>query len=146
MAHGLEVRVPYLDREVFEFAMQLPARMKVRFGRRKWLHRQVCRRFLPPEVLRRKKRGFGVDAVDGWLQASMGGKLSGHLLDRHSLIYESFDPEAVRGLLVEHQQRRHDHHKVLFTLVALEEWLRGGAPASSRSPSPFHAAPLAAAA
>jgi len=146
MAHGLEVRVPYLDREVFEFAMRLPARMKVRFGQRKWLHRQVCRRFLPSEVLRRKKRGFGVDAVDGWLQASMGGKLSGHLLDRHSLIYDSFDPEAVRGLLVEHQQRRHDHHKLLFTLVALEEWLRAVTSPPARSTSPSHAGPLAAAA
>src|SRR5205823_14262884 len=48
MAHGLEIRVPYLDRDVIEFAERLPARFKVRWGRRKWLHRKVCEVFLPP--------------------------------------------------------------------------------------------------
>ena len=47
MAHGLEVRVPYLDREVVEFAERLPARMKIRNGSTKWLHRQLCRSYLP---------------------------------------------------------------------------------------------------
>lgn len=145
MAHGLEVRVPYLDREVLEFAMRLPSRMKVRFGRRKWLHRQVCERFLPGEVLQRKKRGFGVDAVDDWLQASMGGKLASHLLDPHSLLYASFDPAAVQRLLTEHRERRHDHHKLLFTLVALEEWLRSSTAASPSGPPAAAADPVAAA-
>ena len=64
MAHGLEVRVPYLDREVVEFVERLPSSLKIRFGERKRLHRRVCRRLLPDQILRRKKRGFAVDAVE----------------------------------------------------------------------------------
>ena len=47
MAHGLEGRVPYLDKEIVEYVERLPASFKVRHGSRKWLHRRVCEQFLP---------------------------------------------------------------------------------------------------
>ena len=68
MAHSLEARVPYLDRTVVEFAQRLDSHFKVRRGERKWLHRRVCEKFLPREILRRKKRGFAVNVVDAWFQ------------------------------------------------------------------------------
>src|SRR3974390_3175548 len=58
MAHSLEVRVPYLDKEVVEYGERLPASSKVWPGRGKWGHKEVSRAFLPPAILRRKKRGF----------------------------------------------------------------------------------------
>ena len=80
MAHSLEVRVPYLDRTVVEYVQRLGANLKVRNGTRKWLHRQVCRKYLPPRILKRKKRGFAVNVVDdGSLLA--GGPDSELLLD-----------------------------------------------------------------
>jgi asparagine synthase (glutamine-hydrolysing) len=72
MAHGLEVRVPFLDKEVIDFAQSLPARFKLRYGQRKWLHRRVCERFLPKEILARKKRGFAVNVVDQWFTVNEG--------------------------------------------------------------------------
>src|SRR5207245_995162 len=51
MAHSLEVRVPYLDRTVVEYVQRLGANLKVRNGTRKWLHRGVCRSYLPPRIL-----------------------------------------------------------------------------------------------
>src|SRR5437588_5243958 len=69
MAHSLEVRVPYLDRTVVEYVQRLSANFKVRNGTRKWLHRQVCRSYLPPRILKRKKRGFAVNVVDGWFHS-----------------------------------------------------------------------------
>lgn len=139
MAHGLEVRVPYLDRELVEYAARLPAAFKVRRGQRKWLHRRVCERFLPAEILGRKKRGFGVDAVDAWLQGSLNGRMGGHLLDPDSLMYGYLKIGAVRRLLDEHRSGRRDNHKLLFSLVVLEEWLRSdrapAAPGSAAAPS-----------
>ena len=64
MAHSLEVRVPYLDRTVVEYVQRLGANLKVRNGTRKWLHRQVCQSYLPPRILKRKKRGFAANVVD----------------------------------------------------------------------------------
>src|SRR5438445_2167794 len=68
MAHGLELRVPYLDREIVEYVERLSASFKARNGSQKWLHRQVCRSHLPPSALKRPKRGFAVNVVDRWFR------------------------------------------------------------------------------
>jgi asparagine synthase (glutamine-hydrolysing) len=124
MAHSLEVRVPYLDREVVEYAERLPASFKVRNGAGKWLHREVCKAFLPATILRRKKRGFAMNVVDEWFRAAQSKKMEEMLLDPQSHIFDYLRPAAVRGLLEEHRSGTSDHHKVLFSLVILEEWLR----------------------
>ena len=124
MAHSLEVRVPYLDRTVVEYGQQLPGKFKIRNGRGKWLHRRVCQRFLQPQILKRKKRGFAVNVVDDWFHSSLRGLLPELLLDESSLMYDLLKPKATRQLLEDHRSRRHDNHKLLFSLVMLEQWLR----------------------
>jgi asparagine synthase (glutamine-hydrolysing) len=96
----------------------------VRRGERKWLHRRVCEKFLPPEILKRKKRGFAVNVVDDWFNVAATGQMAALLLDGHSLMYELLRPEPVKQLLEEHQSRRQDNHKLLFSLVMFEQWLR----------------------
>jgi asparagine synthase (glutamine-hydrolysing) len=140
MAHGLEVRVPFLDKEVIEFAQRLPASFKVRLGQRKWLHRRVCEKFLPQAILARKKRGFAVNVVDEWFHGAMSSKLAGYLLDGNSLMFEYLKPQAVSRLLEEHRRGQRDNHKMLFSMVVLEEWLRAGASAAANAPSPLAAA------
>jgi asparagine synthase (glutamine-hydrolysing) len=124
MAHSLEVRVPYLDRTVVEFAQRLGAGLLIRNGERKWIHRRVCREYLPPQILRRKKRGFAVNVVDGWFHSSVEGRLPQLLRDRHSLIYRFLEPTTVQSLLDEHRAGRADNHKLLFSLAMVEQWLR----------------------
>lgn len=124
MSHSLEVRVPFLDREIVEYAERLPASLKVRYGQRKWLHRKVSEGFLPKTILERKKRGFAVDVVDEWFHNSLSNDMEGHLLDSTSLMFQFLNPEAVRRLLQEHRSGKSDNHKMLFSLVVFEEWLR----------------------
>jgi asparagine synthase (glutamine-hydrolysing) len=124
MAHGLEVRVPYLDREIVEYVERLPDSFKVRAGHQKWLHRRVCKGFLPPTILRRKKRGFAVNVVDDWFRNSMSKKLNDYLTDEQSFIYRYIQPKGVGMLLRDHESGRNDNHKILFSLVVMEEWLR----------------------
>jgi len=125
MAHSLEVRVPYLDRTVVEYVQRLAAGFKVRNGSRKWLHRRVCERYLPSHILKRKKRGFAVNVVDDWFHSSLKGQLQEMLLDESSIMFGLLSPKAVRRLLEAHQSGRRDNHKLLFSLVMLEQWLRG---------------------
>jgi asparagine synthase (glutamine-hydrolysing) len=125
MAHSLEVRVPYLDKTVVEFAQRLGAGFKIRNRNGKWLHRRVCESYLPPAILNRKKRGFAVNVVDDWFQSSAQGHLLEMLEDSESLMFEILEPEPVQELLREHQSGAEDNHKVLFSLVMLEQWLRG---------------------
>ena len=113
-----------LDKEVVEYGERLPAGFKVRNGAGKWLHREVCKAFLPATILRRKKRGFAMNVVDEWFRAAQSQKMEGMLLDPQSHIFDYLQPAAVRGLLERHRSGASDHHKVLFSLVVLEEWLR----------------------
>jgi asparagine synthase (glutamine-hydrolysing) len=125
MAHSLEVRVPYLDRTVVEYVQRLGANLKVRNGTRKWLHRRVCHSYLSPRILKRKKRGFASNVVDQWFHSSFNGGLSEVLLDESSFVFGLLDPKPVRKLLEGHQSGREDNHKLLFSLVMIEQWLRG---------------------
>ena len=124
MAHSLEVRVPYLDRTVVEYAQRLQGKFKIRNGKGKWLHRKVCHRFLHPRILRRKKRGFAVNVVDDWFHSSLRGVLPEMLLDENSLMFDLLKPEATRRLLEDHRSGQQDNHKLLFSLVMFEQWLR----------------------
>ncbi len=124
MAHSLEVRVPYLDREVVEYVERLPAHFKVRNGTQKWLHRQVCQNFLPKEILRRKKRGFATNIVDDWFQDSSSEKMKEFFLDGASLMYQFLRPQGVQQLLTEHISNKNDNYKILSSLVIFEQWLR----------------------
>jgi asparagine synthase (glutamine-hydrolysing) len=124
MAHSLEVRVPYLDKEIVEYVEKLPANLKVRNGAGKWLHRQVSQKLLPAAILRRKKRGFAVNVVDDWFRDVEGKKMEGVLLDPGSQIYNYLRPAAVKRIFEEHRSGQNDNHKVLFSLIVFEEWLR----------------------
>jgi len=124
MAHGLELRVPYLDKEIVEYVERLSADFKVRNGSQKWLHRQACETYLPRSFLKRKKRGFAVDVVDSWFRGAMDNKLAEILLDNESQIYQYLRQSAVQELFKQHASGRHDNHKILFSLVVFEEWLR----------------------
>ncbi len=124
MAHGLEVRVPYLDKEIVEYVECLKADYKIRHRKQKWLHRQICRQFMPSGILKRKKRGFATNIVDQWFQSSMRGKFDGYIMDSMSLMYKILNPRAVQKILEDHKTGRNNHYKTLFSLALLEEWLR----------------------
>lgn len=124
MAHGLELRVPFLDKDIVEYVERLPATLKVRNGSRKWLHRQVCRTYLPAKILSRPKRGFACNVVDDWFRDAIHSRMAETLLDGGSGMYQYLRPAAVRKLYEQHSSGREDNHKILFSLVVFEEWLR----------------------
>ena len=66
-----------------------------------------------------------MNVVDEWFNSSVQSQLPEMLLDRNSLMFELLKPESVRELLEAHRSRRQDNHKLLFSLVMLEQWLRG---------------------
>jgi asparagine synthase (glutamine-hydrolysing) len=66
-----------------------------------------------------------VNVVDDWFNDSATGKISELLLDGNSLMYSVLKPAPVKKLLDDHQSHRQDNHKILFSLVMFEQWLRG---------------------
>jgi asparagine synthase (glutamine-hydrolysing) len=124
MAHGLELRVPFVDKEIVEYVERLPANLKVRNGSRKWLHRQVCQTYLSGSILERPKRGFANNVVDDWFRSAFDGRMADIFLDGNSGIYQYLRADAVSKLFELHSSGRRDNHKILFSLVVFEEWLR----------------------
>ena len=124
MTHGLEVRVPYLDREIVEYTERLNAHYKIRHGSRKWLHRQICKDFLPKTILKRRKKGFASNVVDFWFRDVLSSRINSILLDTSSLMFQFLQPKAVHKLLKDHISGKNNNHKILFSLVVFEEWLR----------------------
>lgn len=124
MAHGLEVRVPYLDQKIVEYVERLPSNYHIRFGSQKWIHKQVCSDYLPKQIIKRKKRGFAANVVDGWFKESLSNEFSSILLDKSSLMYEFLKPKKVLSLYKDHIDGREVNYKILFSLIVLENWMR----------------------
>jgi asparagine synthase (glutamine-hydrolysing) len=126
MAHSLEVRVPYLDREVVEYVQRLDSKFKVRNGSRKWLHRRVCGEMLPSDILKRPKRGFAVNVVDAWIRNASNPESAAvaAMLSDDSSLRNIIRPETVSRLLKSHISGQSDNHKLLFSLAVCEQWLR----------------------
>ncbi len=124
MAHALEVRSPFLDYRVQEFAASLPVSMKLRRGTTKWCLKQLAeRRGLPPELVHRAKHGFGVP-IGQWFRTDLRRWLEDILTDPRTVQRGYFHPAEVRRLLDEHLGEIVDHTSRLWTLVVLELWHR----------------------
>ncbi len=123
MAVSLEAREPLLDHKLLEFAARVPASLKLRDGRTKYLLRRALERKVPREIVDRPKRGF--DAPIGrWLRGPLAGLGSALLLDGRLRDRGLFAPREVTRLWEEHQSGRADHSHRLWQLVMLELWFR----------------------
>lgn len=123
MANSLEVRSPFLDHHVVEFAASLPRSMKLRGLTQKYLLKKVMKGVLPAPVLGRKKMGFGVP-IDHWFRHELKDMAYDLLLGDRARQRGYFRPDAVRRYLDEHVGGQGHHHYRLWTLLMLELWHR----------------------
>lgn len=121
MAHSLEVRCPFLDTDVVEFAARIPRGMLMGVRGKRLLRRSV-RDLLPGTILRRRKRGFGLP-LRRWMKRDLAGLVGDVLLDRTAQGRGLFDPAAVQGLVDALGRDRNAPDRV-WTLLVLELWLR----------------------
>lgn len=121
MAHSLEVRVPFLDHRLVEFAATIPAALKIRGDQTKYLLRRAAAELVPSSVLERPKVGFFSTAVEGWLTSQLDSGLADVLRDPSSRISEFVDSSVVAALLRNRESRRTS--RLLFSLLILELWL-----------------------
>ena len=122
MAHSLEVRPPFLDHELVEFAGRLPERFKIRGRRQKYLLKQLMRDKLPLDVLKRPKMGFDIPAHD-WLRRELKPLLLE--VTRPSVLAQTglFHPEILQRWTQEHFERRRNIGFHLWGLMILLLWM-----------------------
>ena len=117
MANSLEVRVPFLDNELVDYAMSLPSKYKVKGKEKKYLLKRAFRGVVPDEILSAPKKGFGVP-FQHWLRTSMRD----FMLDtvRDSPLHNS----KIEELMQEHIAKRKDNGYILWKLLNLSLWLK----------------------
>ncbi|HET9983730.1 MAG TPA: asparagine synthase (glutamine-hydrolyzing) [Longimicrobiales bacterium] len=123
MANSLEVRCPFLDHELVEFAAAVPGALKVSGSTGKLLLRRAVGHLLPEPVLRRPKMGFGLP-LGAWLRADGGEFLRGVLLDERAERRGLLRPAAVSRMVADHVAGGRDMSGRLWALIMLELWHR----------------------
>ena len=123
MAHSLEVRPPFLDHRIVEFAATLPPSLKIRGSRQKVLLKELMRDKLPSSVLRRKKVGFDIPAHD-WLRGCLRPLMLEVLMDGASEHAALFRREVIEAQIREHLERRVNAGYHLWGLMVLFLWMK----------------------
>ena len=121
MATSLEVRAPFLDHRLVEYAATIPSARKLRGGRTKAFLRAALAGRLPRAALRRRKQGFSVP-LRRWLQGPVGDALEREL--QAPQLSEWVDPAAVRAHLARHRQGLRDHGELLWAVLVFGRFLR----------------------
>ena len=121
MMNSLEARSPFLDYKVVEFAARIPAKIKVKHGQQKYLLKKVASKFVPHDVIYRKKWGFAVP-IGSWLRENLASLTRNILLSEAANKRGYFSVNFVRRLLDEHLSGACDHRHRLWTLLCFELW------------------------
>jgi len=122
MSVGLETRIPFLDHRVIEFTWSLPASMKQRRNKGKWLLRKILHQYVPPALVERPKKGFGAPIAE-WLRGPLR-VWSESLLGETRLRQEGFfESKNLRQRWQEHLSGKRDWSLGLWHVLMFQAWL-----------------------
>lgn len=123
MAASLELRVPFLDYRLVEFAASIPSHYKIRKGRGKYLLKRMMENILPNEIIDRKKMGFPTP-LKVMFESDLYEYAADLLLSQGAETNTYFRRLEVEKILREHKLGRVDHHRLIWQLVVLEQWMK----------------------
>jgi len=123
MAHGLEVRVPFLDRELVEFSARIPFEYKIRGLTSKYILKKAFASYLPKITLKQRKQGFTIP-ISSWLRTELGD-LASKILFSSSLEKRGlFDKKRLKWMLEEHKNGKQEFGHRIWSLIVFEVWAR----------------------
>jgi len=123
MAASIELRVPFLDHKLVEFATSLPSGMKVTVNQSKYIFKKYAEKLLPKSIVYRKKQGFPVP-VKQWLRGELNTSVKEILLESRTRERGIFNHEYVQKMFHIHSSAAEDFSKNLWNLLVLEMWMR----------------------
>lgn len=123
MANSLEARVPYLDHRLIEFIETLPSNLKLNGLTGKYLHKKALRKWLPKNLIYRKKRGFE-NPIEHWFRTRMKSFIEENLMSPDSATANFFDQNYLRFMLEQDRTGRDQFRRHIYLLVSFEMWHR----------------------
>ena len=121
MANSLEARVPYLDHRLVEFVETLPPDKKLRWFTGKYLHKKALEKWLPKEVVYRKKKGFE-NPIDKWLRDRMRFYVTECLLSDRAAVNRYFERNYIREIVAQHEAHHQNYLRHIYLLISFELW------------------------
>ncbi len=121
MAVSLEVRAPFLDAGVAEYAASLPSNYKLRGKLSKFILKKAVEDILPKSIIKRPKKGFGIPIAE-WLKGSLNPLLRDMLSPERIKRQQIFDPAFVQELIEQHENGKANNYKQLWTLLVFQIW------------------------
>jgi len=122
MLSSVEARAPYLDRFVSAFALSLPPELRVRGLTTKWILKKAAEKWVPKDVIYRRKRGLSVP-IAGWINGSLRSEVDRLLEPRRLREQGIVDEPRITELLAAHREGRANHAKPLWAVIMLQYWL-----------------------
>lgn len=123
MAAGVEIRVPYLDLDLIDFACQLDPKLKLKGKETKYILKKVAERYLPKEIIYRPKTGFGAP-VRKWITEDMDSMINERLSEEAIMELGIFNPGEVHRLIKENKAGRVDASYTIWSLLAISSWMK----------------------
>ena len=123
MAAGVEVRVPFLDLDLVDFAARIPSQYKQRGREGKWVLKKAMEPYLPSDVIYRPKSGFGAP-LRRWLRVELRDWLADTLSPERLQNRGLFDPYAVQRLMAANAEGKLDASYTLLSLACIEIWCK----------------------
>ncbi|MFT5208171.1 MAG: asparagine synthase (glutamine-hydrolyzing) [Candidatus Omnitrophota bacterium] len=121
MASSIEVRVPFMDRELMAFSAKIPEKFKLKGSVTKHIFKKMMQPHLPREILYRPKMGFGVP-LRHWIKNDLR-ELIGDVMSLEKIKSQGvFDPKAIEHILSENQQGKQDHAYLIYAILNLSIW------------------------
>lgn len=121
MANSIESRVPLLDYRIIEFIETLPPDLRLRGFTGKYLHKRACEKWLPKDIVYRKKKGFD-NPIDKWLSGKMELYVKDLLLDKNSGVSLYFNKDYINRLLQLHREKKEHYLRHIYLLLSFELW------------------------
>lgn len=123
MAHGIEIRVPYLDIELVEFSTNIPTKFKMKGRETKYILRKVAEKYLPHHIIYRPKSGFGAP-VEFWVRNELKDYIKSSLSESAINQSETFDAQGVLKLVEDNQSGKINAAYSVWSLLAIQSWIR----------------------
>ena len=123
MASAVELRPPFLDHRLVEWAQRIPGSLKIKGGQTKWLWKEVVENKIPKEIIDRKKIGFSIP-LEKIIKSDLRQIVETSILSPDSIITEVFSIETIKRLWSDHLNNRADYSNHLWSLLMLELWLQ----------------------
>jgi asparagine synthase (glutamine-hydrolysing) len=123
MMASVEVRVPFIDKEIIEYAMQIPGKMKYQRGESKFILKKIAEKYLPNKIIYRPKASFGVPLrswISGDLKPMVDEFLSEDIIKKRGI----FDYKIVSEIIKKDRLGLEDNAQKIYQLITLELWFR----------------------